>query len=233
MHRDVSEGNVMIADGRGFLHDLDYGFDWMSFLNDLGFEPTEESWEEFVRAETSSASSSEDTSDGRPPEQPSRISGTASRAPPRATIVRGHKEYPVDRILAERYAVTLRSNDEPGSESNFEATTTRKSRRRREYLVQWAGFDERTWEPYAHVRRCQAYQDWRKLQPEQRSELSSKNTKAGIGQSANESNGKDDQRTGAVTSVDPAEEARMMLECKQRTVSEQASVTHMTDSRYR
>ena len=43
MHRDISEGNVMIANGRGFLHDFDYGFNWKLFLRFLDYEDTEES----------------------------------------------------------------------------------------------------------------------------------------------------------------------------------------------
>ena len=42
MHRDVSEGNVMIAHGRGFLHDFDHGFNWklfLQFLFSLFFHP--------------------------------------------------------------------------------------------------------------------------------------------------------------------------------------------------
>lgn len=35
MHRDISEGNIMIANGRGFLHDLDYSFNWKAFLHML------------------------------------------------------------------------------------------------------------------------------------------------------------------------------------------------------
>ncbi|TFY63347.1 hypothetical protein EVJ58_g3299 [Rhodofomes roseus] len=49
IQRDVSEGNVMSVDGRGFLHDLDYGFNWKATLYALGYEDTIESWEEFAR----------------------------------------------------------------------------------------------------------------------------------------------------------------------------------------
>ncbi|KAI0713081.1 hypothetical protein C8Q72DRAFT_777872, partial [Fomitopsis betulina] len=51
IHRDISEGNIMIYNGKGFLHDLDYGFDWKAFLWDLGYEDTIESWEKFVATE--------------------------------------------------------------------------------------------------------------------------------------------------------------------------------------
>ncbi|EPT01858.1 hypothetical protein FOMPIDRAFT_1088727, partial [Fomitopsis schrenkii] len=33
-HRDISEGNVMMANGRGFLHDFDNGFNWKANRSD-------------------------------------------------------------------------------------------------------------------------------------------------------------------------------------------------------
>ncbi|KAI0729470.1 hypothetical protein C8Q72DRAFT_777911, partial [Fomitopsis betulina] len=50
-HRDVSDGNVMLANGRGFLHDLDYAFNWKAFLYVNGFEDTMASWQEYVRTQ--------------------------------------------------------------------------------------------------------------------------------------------------------------------------------------
>ncbi|KAH9930100.1 uncharacterized protein B0H18DRAFT_1209596 [Fomitopsis serialis] len=53
IHRDISEGNVMIVDDWmcffvGFLLDLDYGFDWKSALKHAGLPVSEASWKEFV-----------------------------------------------------------------------------------------------------------------------------------------------------------------------------------------
>ena len=38
IHRDISEGNITIVNGRGFLHDFDYGFNWKLFLQFLDFQ---------------------------------------------------------------------------------------------------------------------------------------------------------------------------------------------------
>ena len=48
IHRDISEGNVMIATGRGFLHDFDYGFNWQDVLKKSGWEVSEASWKRYV-----------------------------------------------------------------------------------------------------------------------------------------------------------------------------------------
>ncbi|KAH9930115.1 uncharacterized protein B0H18DRAFT_1209607 [Fomitopsis serialis] len=53
IHRDVSEGNVMICDTRmaffvGFLLDFDYGFDWKAALMHAGFPVNEANWKMFV-----------------------------------------------------------------------------------------------------------------------------------------------------------------------------------------
>ncbi|TFY58394.1 hypothetical protein EVJ58_g6444 [Rhodofomes roseus] len=54
IHRDISEGNVMIYDGWihvfvGFLLDLDYAFDWKTALKHAGYERTDEAtWKRFV-----------------------------------------------------------------------------------------------------------------------------------------------------------------------------------------
>ncbi|KAH9930097.1 uncharacterized protein B0H18DRAFT_1147619 [Fomitopsis serialis] len=55
IHRDISEGNVMIVDDWmcffvGFLLDLDYGFDWKAALEHAGRPVDEASWKEFVEA---------------------------------------------------------------------------------------------------------------------------------------------------------------------------------------
>ncbi|TFY57946.1 hypothetical protein EVJ58_g6716 [Rhodofomes roseus] len=54
LHKDVSEGNVMIirhTDGTsgGFLQDFDYAFSWRHFLLRRGWRATKESWEQYVR----------------------------------------------------------------------------------------------------------------------------------------------------------------------------------------
>ncbi|KAH9930096.1 uncharacterized protein B0H18DRAFT_930880, partial [Fomitopsis serialis] len=53
IHRDISEGNVMICDTRissfaGFLLDFDYGFDWKTALKQVGWPADEASWRMFV-----------------------------------------------------------------------------------------------------------------------------------------------------------------------------------------
>ena len=52
IHRDFSDGNVMIMDGgwfQGFLLDLDYAFDWFEALEMAGVDTTDEAaWARFV-----------------------------------------------------------------------------------------------------------------------------------------------------------------------------------------
>ncbi|KAH9930116.1 uncharacterized protein B0H18DRAFT_1209608 [Fomitopsis serialis] len=53
IHRDISEGNVMICDTSiasftGFLLDFDYGFDWKAALKHAGLPVTKASWKTFV-----------------------------------------------------------------------------------------------------------------------------------------------------------------------------------------
>ena len=51
IHRDLSDGNIMIMDNgrfRGFLLDLDYAFNWMEVLELAGEEVSEEAWTAFV-----------------------------------------------------------------------------------------------------------------------------------------------------------------------------------------
>ncbi|KAH9930130.1 uncharacterized protein B0H18DRAFT_1117183 [Fomitopsis serialis] len=55
IHRDISEGNVMIVDDGmcsfvGFLLDLDYAFDWKAALRHAGWPVNEARWKEFVNA---------------------------------------------------------------------------------------------------------------------------------------------------------------------------------------
>ena len=52
IHRDLSDGNVMIMDGglfSGFLLDLDYAFNWMEALELAGEKVDEETWAAFVQ----------------------------------------------------------------------------------------------------------------------------------------------------------------------------------------
>ena len=51
IHRDLSDGNVLIHDGglfTGFLLDLDYAFDWMEALRLSGRPVDEAAWETHV-----------------------------------------------------------------------------------------------------------------------------------------------------------------------------------------
>ena len=52
IHRDLSDGNVMIMDGgwfQGFLLDLDYAFDWIEALKLTGVEVADEAaWAKLV-----------------------------------------------------------------------------------------------------------------------------------------------------------------------------------------
>lgn len=53
VHRDVSEGNVMIARHskrfRGFIQDFDYSFSWKRFLEKRGMKKTLAAWEKYCR----------------------------------------------------------------------------------------------------------------------------------------------------------------------------------------
>ncbi|KAH9831774.1 uncharacterized protein C8Q71DRAFT_841066, partial [Rhodofomes roseus] len=53
IHKDVSEGNVMIVRREtgpgGFLQDFDYAFSWKKFLRRRGWHATKESWKVYVR----------------------------------------------------------------------------------------------------------------------------------------------------------------------------------------
>ena len=52
IHRDLSDGNVLIHDGglfTGFLLDLDYAFDWMEALELAGLPAEWEAWTAYVK----------------------------------------------------------------------------------------------------------------------------------------------------------------------------------------
>ena len=48
IHRDLSDGNIMIKDGGGFLLDFDYAFNWKEALELAGWQVDEENWAQFV-----------------------------------------------------------------------------------------------------------------------------------------------------------------------------------------
>jgi len=51
IHRDISEGNVMIAENapyRGFIGDFDCSFVWKQWLKEHGMEATRKNWEQYV-----------------------------------------------------------------------------------------------------------------------------------------------------------------------------------------
>ena len=53
IHRDISEGNVMLSDDimsffMGFLLDFDYGFDWKEVLKRAGWVVNEANWKQYV-----------------------------------------------------------------------------------------------------------------------------------------------------------------------------------------
>ena len=197
MHRDVSEGNIMLVNGRGFLHDLDYGFDWKEFLFDLGYEDTMESWEQFVATEQGVLRAGADNA--RPPTRmppPSEYYDTGSAAPPRAVYIKGQLQWPVEKILAER---------------NVD--------KRMEYLLKWVGYgdDENTWEPERHLRGRDVLVKWTQLSKKRREELS-----LPFLDSMNS-----DLRAGGQSGAKAAQEkptAKTMMECKQRTVRLSISV---------
>lgn len=52
LHRDVSEGNVLIAQDapfNGFIGDFDYSFSWKRFLRERGWKGTLDSWQQYVK----------------------------------------------------------------------------------------------------------------------------------------------------------------------------------------
>lgn len=147
IHRDISEGNIMIYNGKGFLHDLDYGFDWKAFLWDLGYEDTIESWEKFVATEEGIPRTDPDAPPPTCMPPASEYYNTDNGAPPRAVYVNGQPQWSVEAILAERQV-----------------------NKRTVYLVKWAGYgdDANSWEPERHLRNREGLTEWKKLSPEQR-----------------------------------------------------------------
>ena len=56
LHRDISEGNVMISRDpgvpyKGLVQDFDYGLNWRKFLVKFGLGTEWKDWDEFVRDE--------------------------------------------------------------------------------------------------------------------------------------------------------------------------------------
>ncbi|CCM06122.1 uncharacterized protein FIBRA_08371 [Fibroporia radiculosa] len=52
LHKDVSEGNVLIAEDapfKGFIGDFDYSFSWKRFLRERGWKDTVESWQHYTK----------------------------------------------------------------------------------------------------------------------------------------------------------------------------------------
>ncbi|KAF9808132.1 hypothetical protein IEO21_07968 [Rhodonia placenta] len=52
IHRDISEGNVLLAEDEsftGFIGDFDHSFNWKTFLKERGLEVSRESWEKYAR----------------------------------------------------------------------------------------------------------------------------------------------------------------------------------------
>ena len=101
----------MIANGRGFLHDFDYAFDWKAFLYVRGFEETIESWEEYVRTKVTGIRRQDAGTDEQPPvvANESTLVGSPNEGhsceerfmpPPPVINKAGEKEYYVDGIIA-------------------------------------------------------------------------------------------------------------------------------------
>lgn len=206
-HRDVSEGNVMIANGRGFLHDFDYAFNWKAFLYSRGFEDTVASWEEYVRTrgmgirrrnadtlEQAAMSTNEPAAAASPAEG---VSSKRRLAPPLPVVNKaGHKEYFVDGIIAERLASG--------------------KGRRKEYLVRWKGYPEASWESAINLRRCEAFLRWKALTVEERADLSKEYVANASVFPAT------DERAEAIGTQDDdaiLRDQRRRSECKERTVS--------------
>ncbi|KAH9917492.1 uncharacterized protein B0H18DRAFT_1034360 [Fomitopsis serialis] len=194
MHRDVSEGNVMLVNGRGFLHDLDYGFDWKNFLHKLGYEDTIASWEQYVLTEKG-IPRADVPAPAAEPVQPHTHENKGKAAERRAVINRrGEKEYFVEAILAER----------PTSNG-------------KKYLVKWAGFGHASnlWLPLANVRNCVALSLWLSRPLEDRTRMSKQH-------SSNYCGDPEEPHEGArpnvvVTDAVRADDEKTRLECKQRT----------------
>ncbi|KAH9830614.1 uncharacterized protein C8Q71DRAFT_785190 [Rhodofomes roseus] len=201
MHRDISEGNILIANGRGFLHDLDYAFNWMAHLLDLGYEHTVESWREYVRTTKGIPRKGGDelqmTARSDPVGEPSSprrsVNGGDDRkaAPPTPIINRnGEKEYFIDAIVAEGIVEGVKK-----------------------YLVRWTGCgnEENTWAFPEDLRRCIALVNWLKRPAAERTQLSEPYLSES-GSSAE----RDAATSGSPDDMKAPDEAKRM-ECKERT----------------
>ena len=182
----------MLANGRGFLHDLDYAFNWKAFLYVNGFEDTMASWQEYVRT-SGTGIPRQDAGNGEQPTVPPNEPAPAAEgrvAPPVPVLNKaGHKEYFVDAILAER-RVSGRG-------------------RRKEFLVQWKGYQECSWEPAKNLCRCEAFLQWKTRTVEERADLSRQHD-AGVPAA--------DERPETGSADDTLRDQRGRPECKERTV---------------
>jgi len=197
LHRDISEGNILIANGRGFLHDLDHAFDWVAHLFDQGYEHTVESWEQYVKKaegiprgdggdlELATAAHPECPIPSCDKNQNSR------RGVPVPIVNRKDEECRVDVILAETV---------------LEGTKW--------YYVQWEGYDRKynSWEPSADVRNCVALVNWLKRLPEERIKLSEIYVRGHPGASV----GPYEAKRGSRGAAEISDNAKRMV-CRERT----------------
>lgn len=95
LHRDVSEGNVLIAEDapfKGFIGDFDYSFNWKRFLRERGWKDTLESWQRYIK-----------THEGMPDES---ANAKASQQDLKDSELRnGLKERTVRKLCDIRYSV--------------------------------------------------------------------------------------------------------------------------------
>ena len=195
----------MIANGRGFLHDLDYAFNWKAFLYSKECQETIASWEEYVRTGVQGISKGNVENKDPPASGASKpdavpAKGTSRKArfaPPLPVVNRaGHNEWYMDRILAER--------------------VTNGKARRKEYLVLWEGYPDPTWEPATHMRDCEPFLGWKARTAEERADLSKAYTASQAARPAM------DGASGASKISDESgllRDSRSRSECKERTVS--------------
>ena len=195
MHRDISEGNVMIANGRGFLHDLDYGFNWKAFLRELGYEDTEASWNLFVETEQGIPRAGDGQSVA--PCASGSAPGSSTNIPPHPSASGQVNEVAlVDTIIAERGA---------GDDKM--------------YLVRRRGtatiHDE--WQARSRVEGSVMLTDWLNRPRLERKQLSTLYSSAGSSlRTAEPLQAAVDAGTDVAS---PSGKAKMVMECKQRTVS--------------
>lgn len=193
----------MMANGRGFLHDFDYAFNWRAFLYANKWQDTLASWEHYVQ--NNEGIGRQDTDNGDGPAiaakelAPAAVqhkagSDEAHFVPPLPVINKaGHKEYYVDAILAER----------PASNKG----------RRKEYLVRWRGYPEPTWEPPTYIRLCEPFLQWKAQTEEERIDLSRGYYATRVARPPTDRTGTIEDETGFLR------DSRSRSECKQRTVS--------------